>query len=238
MEANRRHQIILVHGAANSSAVWRFWQQELAMLGWITHALDLRGHGTSPMADLSTVSMRDYADDVAQLANQLSPKPVVIGWSMGGLVALMVAARGLASTCVALAPSPPTLQLDESVSLRSGVFDSREYGIVNGDPMDQPAMPDLDLEERQVALSSLGLESRLARDERKRGIIIRDRPCPLLVVTGELDTNWPRQSYAGLHLPAEFLAVEDCSHWGLVLNRRALSRLVPIVSDWISRTAS
>jgi hypothetical protein len=104
--------------------------------------------------------------------------------------------------------------------------------------MEQPAMPDLDLEERQVALSSLGLESRLARDERKRGIIIRDVPCPLLVVTGELDTNWPHESYGGLHLSAEYVAVEACSHWGLVLNRRALSRLVPIVSDWISRTAS
>jgi pimeloyl-ACP methyl ester carboxylesterase len=238
MQGNPRQHIILVHGAANSSAVWRFWEQELALLGWTTHAVDLRGHGAVPTADLSRVSMRDYADDVAQLANQLSPKPVLIGWSMGGLVALMVAARGLASACVALAPSLPTLQLDESVSLRSGVFDSREYGIVSGDPMEQPAMPDLEVEERQVALSSLGLESRLARDERKRGIIIRHLPCPLLVVTGELDTNWPRESYAGLHLPAEFLAVEACSHWGLVLNRRALSRLVPIVSDWISRTAS
>jgi pimeloyl-ACP methyl ester carboxylesterase len=182
--------------------------------------------------------MQDYADDVAHFANQFSSKPVLIGWSMGGLIALMVAARGLAGACVALAPSLPTLQLDESVSLHSGVFDSREYGIVSGDPMKQPAMPDLDVEERQLALSSLGLESRLARDERKRGIIIRHLPCPLLVATGELDTNWPRESYAGLHLRAEFLTVEACSHWGLVLNRRALSRLVPIVSNWISRMAS
>jgi hypothetical protein len=98
-------------------------------------------------------------------------------------------------------------------------------------------MPDLDLEERQVALSSLGLESRLARDERKRGVIIRHVPCLLLVVTGELDANWPPEGYAQLHLPAELLPVAACSYWGLVLNRRALSRLVPKVSDWISRTA-
>jgi pimeloyl-ACP methyl ester carboxylesterase len=238
MQSTRRQHIILVHGAANSSAVWQFWEQELAMLDWTTHAVDLRGHGAGPTADLSRVSMQDYADDVGQLANQFSPEPVLIGWSMGGLVALMVAAQGLASACVALAPSLPSLHVDESVRLRSGIFDSREYGIVSRDPADQPAMPDLDLEERQVALNSLGRESRLARDERKRGIIIRHLPCPLLVVTGELDTNWPRESYAGLHLSAEFLAVEACSHWGLVLNRRALTRLVPIVSDWISRTAS
>jgi hypothetical protein len=73
--------------------------------------------------------------------------------------------------------------------------------------------------------------SRLARDERKRGIVIGHLPCPLLIVTGELDTSWPRERYAGLELLAGYVAVEACSHWGLVLNRRALSRLVPIVSD-------
>jgi pimeloyl-ACP methyl ester carboxylesterase len=92
MQPNARQNIILVHGAANSSAVWRFWEQELAMCGWTTHAIDLRVHRAGPVADLSTVSMDDYAEDVAQLANQFSSKPVLIGWSMGGLVALMIAA--------------------------------------------------------------------------------------------------------------------------------------------------
>lgn len=56
-----RRDIILVHGAANSSDVWRFWQQELALRGCTTHAVDLRGHGDGPSVDLSTVAMRDYA---------------------------------------------------------------------------------------------------------------------------------------------------------------------------------
>jgi pimeloyl-ACP methyl ester carboxylesterase len=155
---------------------------------------------------------------------------------MGGLVALMVAARGLAIACVALAPSAPASRVDENVPLRTGVFDSREYAIFSRDPVEQPAMPDLDLEERQVALESLGLESRLARDERKRGIVIGRMACPLLIVTGELDTDWPRERYAGLQLEAEYAQAEACSHWGLVLNRRALSHLIPTVSEWMSRT--
>jgi pimeloyl-ACP methyl ester carboxylesterase len=229
-----RPRVILVHGAANSSRVWRFWQEQLAALGWTSDAVDLRGHGTGRPADLSVASMRDYADDVASVASRLVPKPVVIGWSMGGLVAMMVAARGSASACVGLAPSTPASSVDGAVPLRSGVFDSSEYGILTRDPLDQLAMADLDLEERTVALSSLGLESRLARDERKRGIVIRDLPCPLLIVTGEQDTDWPRSRYASLHLPAMYLNVEACSHWGLVLNRRALARLLPRVTEWLS----
>jgi pimeloyl-ACP methyl ester carboxylesterase len=125
MDSKPRPHIVLIHGAANSSVVWRFWQEQLATLGWRTRAVDLRGHGAGPAADLSAVSMENYADDVALLANQFASRPVLIGWSMGGLVALMVAARGLARACLALAPSIPTLQLDENVPLRSGVFDAR-----------------------------------------------------------------------------------------------------------------
>jgi hypothetical protein len=53
-------------------------------------------------------------------------------------------------------------------------------------------MADLDRDERVVALESLGLESRMARDERKAGIVIAAAPCPMLVVTGTADTQWPR----------------------------------------------
>jgi len=40
-------------------------------------------------------------------------------------------------------------------------------------------MPDLDREERLVALSSLGPESLLARDDRQAGIMLGPLPCPL-----------------------------------------------------------
>jgi pimeloyl-ACP methyl ester carboxylesterase len=56
-------------------------------------ALDLRGHGASdkPQQDYTMAAL---ADDVSWLCEQLSAqKPVVIGHSMGGLIALVLAAR-------------------------------------------------------------------------------------------------------------------------------------------------
>ena len=47
--------------------------------------------------------MSDYADDVPAVAEHLPEMPAVVGWSMGGLVAIMVAARGRARACVGLA---------------------------------------------------------------------------------------------------------------------------------------
>ena len=95
-------------------------------------------------------------------------------------------------------------------------------------------MPDLDSEERGLALSSLCRESRLARDQRRQGIIIESLLCPLLIVTGTADNAWPRGRYESLWLNAKFYEVEETSHWGLVLNRRILAAAVPEVLHWLS----
>lgn len=229
-----RPPIILVHGAANSAGVWTFWQREMTERGWASHAIDLRGHGQSSPVDLSCTSMHDYASDIRSLVKQLGQPPVVMGWSMGGLLAMMVAACGDSIACVALAPSMPARQVDTSATLRAGEFGPEEYGIISLDPEDQPGMPDLDIEERSIALASLSRDSRLVRDERKAGIVVEVLPCPLLIVTGTADRAWPREKYNDLLLGAEYHSAEAASHWGLVLNRRALATTVPGVLQWLS----
>ena len=234
---SERPPLVLVHGAANSSGVWRYWQQALAERGWTTHAVDLRGHGDSE-GSVDGATMADYANDVTSVVEGLPDAPVVAGWSMGGLVAMMVAARGVARACVALAPSTPAATRDDRVEIRPGVFGAEEYGITSRDPGEQPAMPDLDIEERRVAIESLSPESRTARDDRKAGIVIASLPCPLLMVTGSEDRDWPRSAYAGMHLPAEYLDVPGASHWGLVLNRRVLPDVSAQVAGGLDANAT
>ena len=95
-------------------------------------------------------------------------------------------------------------------------------------------MGDLDLEDRRIALASLSQESRLARDQRGAGIVVQSLPCPFLLVTGTEDRAWPLERYRGLWLGAEQQQVQGASHWGLVLNRRALSDAIPAVEQWLS----
>lgn len=176
--------------------------------------------------------MADYAEDLRRVVVALPQPPIVLGWSMGGLVAMMVAAEGHAAACVGLAPSAPARRRDPNVPLRPGVFGPEAYGIVDRNPEHQPAMPDLDDEERRFALAALGPESRLARDERQAGVVLEGMPCPLLIVTGTLDTQWPRARYADLSVGASFLEVE-ASHWGLVLRRDCVEQAAPLVLDWV-----
>jgi pimeloyl-ACP methyl ester carboxylesterase len=80
--------------------------------GHKTHAPDLRHHeaGPAPARDLKALaltSMRDYADDVSALIETLGEAPILVGHSMGGLVAQLVAARGQARALILFAPSAP-----------------------------------------------------------------------------------------------------------------------------------
>jgi pimeloyl-ACP methyl ester carboxylesterase len=225
----------MVHGACNSAAVWTHWQTALAEKGWPTHAVDLRGHGRSPAMPLGRTSMWDYAQDVAGFARELRQSPVLMGWSMGGLVAMMAARNAGARAVVALAPSMPAYRPGASVVLRTGEYGPEEYGILDRHAKDQPEMPDLDDAERTIALASLGQESMLARDERKSGIVIDALPCPLLLVTGGADVRWPAWRYRDLWLEGEHLSLEGVTHWGLALSRPAIGKAIGPVTHWLGQ---
>ena len=81
-------------------------------------AVDLRGHGASdkPQQDYTITA---FADDVRWLCEQVgAEKPVLIGHSMGGVIALVVAARypDLPAAIVTLdSLIVPTAEVDEMV---------------------------------------------------------------------------------------------------------------------------
>ncbi len=164
--------IVLVHGAANSAGVWTFWQHELARLGYASYAIDLRGHGDGRLRIRREASRRPDGKTARHH-----------GWSMGGLAALMAAAPGGVAACVCLEPSPPVLELDESLPLRSGVFG----------PL----------------------------------------ACPDLLVAGTGARNKAVGPDDALFPGADYYEAMGASHWGLVLSRRTLAKMVPVVLRWL-----
>lgn len=91
------------------AGAWFFenYQSHFARAGYESHALNLRGHhGSRPVPDIGKVSLRDYIADALEIA-RLLPSPIVIGHSMGGLIAQKVAELGAARALVLLASAPP-----------------------------------------------------------------------------------------------------------------------------------
>ena len=88
-----RPTVVLIHGWCCDHSFFAPQFQYFAQLGHRVIAVDLRGHGESdkPMQDYA---MSVFSDDVAWLAQRLGiGKAVVIGHSMGGIVAYDLAGR-------------------------------------------------------------------------------------------------------------------------------------------------
>jgi pimeloyl-ACP methyl ester carboxylesterase len=99
--------LLFVHGYFGLGIAFERMMACLCLKGHRCVAIDLRGHGASALAgDLGKVSIYDYADDVDRVARLLGD-PIIIGHSMGGLLAQLAAVRGVAKGIVLLSPAPP-----------------------------------------------------------------------------------------------------------------------------------
>jgi len=56
---------------------------------------------------LGTTSLLDYAEDIENEIRKLDAKPIIMGHSMGGLLAQILGSRGLARALVLLTPAAP-----------------------------------------------------------------------------------------------------------------------------------
>ncbi len=83
--------LVLLHGGAWS------WQEYLSLIPslaqrWHVYALDFRGNGRSGWVP-DTYRLQDFVEDNAQFLGQLKAPAVLAGHSLGGVVALVLAAR-------------------------------------------------------------------------------------------------------------------------------------------------
>jgi len=95
-----RHAL-LIHGAGGGGWEWNIWRGVLQAHGFHVHAPDLMA---SPHGLVAT-TLEDYRQQVSEALLALPRPRVVVGASLGGLLALQVAAQ--ADAVVVVNPLPP-----------------------------------------------------------------------------------------------------------------------------------
>ena len=99
---------LLLHGFAGTPPELRGLGERLAAEGWRCHGPLLAGHGTTP-EDLERTTWRDWAESARRALDALAAEcteVVVAGQSMGGAMALHLAATGARVTAVATLAAP------------------------------------------------------------------------------------------------------------------------------------
>ena len=243
--------ILLLHGFGGAATNWTLVAPRLLALGRVL-VPDLPGHGGSSGLPAPPETLDPFADRVASL---LDAPALVVGHSLGGVVALRLAlrrpelVRGLVlAGCAGI--SSGTRQSERALTLvsivkpgkriarwrrriaRTPMLRTLAFGAVS--VADPRALPEL-AANGFLAGSALHTEVRSAGDA-----LVRTDPrldlehirCPSLVLHGTRDVQVPLRDafeYAR-RLRAPLRAVADCGH--LVIGERA-SAVVAAISDWI-----
>lgn len=118
-------RILLLHGLGGTSRTMQPLLHGLTALGHLTHAPTLPGHGAEPEA-LEGVTWEDWSTAAAQW-----PADVIVGQSMGGALALALAAQGRCRAVVAINPPAPDPDAVEGLEWRQSVG----HDWVDGPPL-------------------------------------------------------------------------------------------------------
>ncbi len=85
--------VLLLHGGGQTRHAWDRTAKALAARGAYAVSLDLRGHGESGWSADGRYSIDAFAEDVETVARRFASPPAIVGASLGGALALIVAAR-------------------------------------------------------------------------------------------------------------------------------------------------
>lgn len=100
--------ILMIHGAFCGPWSLDGLKEKFEKAGYAVTAPCLRFHDEKrASAALGTTGLADYAADLEEEIAALGTTPILVGHSMGGLLAQMLAARVKVAALILLAPSPP-----------------------------------------------------------------------------------------------------------------------------------
>jgi pimeloyl-ACP methyl ester carboxylesterase len=101
--------VVLIHGTWGRGDSWGPARAAFEDRGYTVHTPTLRHHEL-PLQEgamkIAPLSMRDYTDDLVALVDSLDSPPLLVGLSLGGLLAQLVAARTRHAAVVAACPTP------------------------------------------------------------------------------------------------------------------------------------
>ena len=248
-----RPPMLFIPGYFASAWVYESYLPFFADRGYAGFALNLRGREGSALPSgtvLGRVSMNDFIDDARQAARWLTERlsrPIVVGHSMGGLIAQKLGEEGLARALVLLSSAPP-----RGISVMSGKVLRRQLRhlpallrskrvVPRWSDMRELVLNRLPEDEQQAAFARFVSDSGRAGREMSLGSVkvdaerVRANGCPVLVVTSDDDRFIPpriAQRIAQRYRAPVYMAR---GHGHLMLQEPGWSEPASFIASWLER---
>jgi len=249
--------IVMIHGMWGGAWCWENFKDFFEKRDFQCFTPTLRYHDMDPKDQpdprLGRTSLLDYAQDLEEYIRGLDQKPFLIGHSMGGLLAQILGARGLAKGVVLLTPASPSginalkfsvIKSFWSILTKWGFwrnphrisYPAAQYSMMHLIPeKDRSAWYERFVYESGRAAAEIGfwlfdLGGASRVDESKI-------TCPVLIVSGAEDRITPAavvrkvaNKYKGISTYKEF---ENHAHW--VIGEPRWEEIAQFVFDWLNQ---
>lgn len=249
--------IMMIHGMSCAGWAWENYREFFEQKGYRCVAPTLRFHDMDPNGtpnpQLGTTSLLDYAEDLEKEIQKLNTMPILMGHSMGGLLAQILGSRGLAKALILLTPAPPHGIMSLKPSVIKSVWSALTTWGFWKKPMRQTfdqavysTMHLLTAEEQKGTFDKFVYESGRAGSEigfwlfDSKGAAKVDESkvtCPVLVIAGAEDRITPASvvqkvanKYKDVSTYKEF---PNHAHW--VIGEPGWQEIAEYTSDWLNK---
>ena len=252
--------IVMIHGMWGGDWCWDHYKPYFEYHGYQCITPILRYHEMDPSAEpdprMGSVSLRDYADDLEKQIRKLEVPVILMGHSMGGLLAQILASRGLAEAAVLLTPAAPygLFGITPSV-LRSfwstlthwnfwkkpgrQTFKEASYSTLGVLPPDMKQKEfDKFVYESGRAVFEIGF---WPLDSTKASMVDESKiTCPVLIIAGVEDKITPASVIRKIAAKYKEVAVykEFENHGHAVLSEPGWEEIADFTSNWLKKVLS
>ncbi|MEX0877803.1 MAG: alpha/beta hydrolase [Candidatus Spechtbacterales bacterium] len=242
-ELKHETPLFLVHGSWGGSFMWKVYIEYFVNQGRKVVTIDLRGHGKSG-GTVEGATMDDYVVDMHQvIKNTELQNPILVGHSMAGLLVLMYGAKNNSSAIVSIDPSQSIEVQKESMDKEyKSAYTPMDAGMP-GDPQKvMQAFPDISKEMLLKMKDMLGVESGVARSQRKKGVSVPKEllDVPILFVAGELGDSVPfgigieKTREMAKYYESDLVEIGEATHPGILMGEHA-KEAAKKINDWLNQ---
>jgi pimeloyl-ACP methyl ester carboxylesterase len=236
----QRPPLLFVHGAFTGSWMWSKYIPHFIGEGWTCYVMNLRSHYKSRLLDMTKITFEDYLEDIKKVIAECGASPILIGFSMGGILSQKLA-ETVEIAGLVLIDSVISKEVHEVVPYKE--LDQLTPDIIMPAPareelssIDETA-DDIEFQRKYLTMESSKAFKAFVFSIESNGISIDcdSISCPCLVIKAvNCDDDDRRGRVTAEQLRAEYKGLWNTTHTGVLVGQRYMES-VDTIMDWLKR---
>lgn len=236
----QRPPLLFVHGAYTGSWMWSKYIPHFISEGWKCFVMNLRSHYKSRLLDMTKITFEDYLEDIKEVIAECGVPPILIGFSMGGILSQKLA-ESVEIAGLVLIDSVISKEVHEVVPYKE--LAQRIPDLIVPAPtreelssIDESA-DDIEFQKKYLTMEASKAFNAFVCSTESQGISINSSSisCPCLVIKAvNCDDDNRRGRGTAKHLRAEYKGLWNTTHTGVLVGQRYKESVETII-DWLKR---